>query len=720
MNDLQEGLVFSVGLGVGVAAVLGTLRFVRGWSMKPLILSVLLPALGLACYMNWGDPRLRPLLGLAWDCGAVTTGPVTVPILLALGVGVMRSQRRRQAASAALQQAAATGAGQALEGFGIVTLASLWPVLAVEIFACIISLLYSPADVADRTRAADGPGGADSVVNTSPVRDVIFAVRAILPLNAALILLIVVVLRLPLPQVSFAVTAAATAAEPEAASSATASAAACFEGLQSPMHSPMTDAATPPIPSLELVPQAIAGHVDSPQTVPVVVVGNPLTAQHSHGDGQSHVHGDSDGVSVTVATATASADAESLAVVAAPSESGVAAADGAGVLSLPAPVSDVTAEAAARCEPPGRDGDAVEHTGSIAAAGCAAAPADHGTATSQACTGHPPPAVAAATLAGSDSEAAASAVTASGLPVDHGDAPTAAAAADSELAVVASAASTGRKSDCDSGSSSSSVAAPDQSSHGGLRRHVPLLLAILEAQIGMLLFNLGLSYGFTSLGDQVGSLLPAAFTAIPGQPASPLYSFAGGVALTLCTVFILGVLATRAEPALNVLGRTVETLSEGRFKASLLVGAVCVGVGAGMAFGASKILFGVSLIALLLGKYAAAVLLTAVSDESFTCIAWDSAGVTTGPVTVPFVLSLGVGFSKASSAQEGFGILTCASVAPILTVLAVNALRGLRQWAVDRERSRGDAHHDAAASGGPVRATHSDLPQPAAAGTLPA
>eukprot|EP00900_Chrysochromulina_parva_P017617 jgi/Chrpa1/25857/Chrysochromulina_OHIO_Genome00026096-RA len=56
-------------------------------------------------------------------------------------------------------------------------------------------------------------------------------------------------------------------------------------------------------------------------------------------------------------------------------------------------------------------------------------------------------------------------------------------------------------------------------------------------------------------------------------------------------------------------------------------------------------------------------------------IAWDSAGVTTGPVTVPFVLSTGIGFSKAVGAEEGFGILTCASVSPIITVLIVDIKR---------------------------------------------
>ena len=40
--------------------------------------------------MKWGNTELAPLIGLAWDCGAVTTGPVTVPILLSLGIGVIK------------------------------------------------------------------------------------------------------------------------------------------------------------------------------------------------------------------------------------------------------------------------------------------------------------------------------------------------------------------------------------------------------------------------------------------------------------------------------------------------------------------------------------------------------------------------------------------------------------------------------------------------------
>lgn len=93
------------------------------------------------------------------------------------------------------------------------------------------------------------------------------------------------------------------------------------------------------------------------------------------------------------------------------------------------------------------------------------------------------------------------------------------------------------------------------------------------------------------------------------------------------------------------------------------------------AVGAAKILFGLPIIYFILGKYAVACGLTLITAESITAVAWDSAGVTTGPVTVPFVLSIGIGFATAVNSTEGFGMLTVASVAPIISVLFVNQIK---------------------------------------------
>jgi hypothetical protein len=97
--------------------------------------------------------------------------------------------------------------------------------------------------------------------------------------------------------------------------------------------------------------------------------------------------------------------------------------------------------------------------------------------------------------------------------------------------------------------------------------------------------------------------------------------------------------------------------------------AVSIGVGFGISLGVLKIIFEIPIAYLLLPGYTLGVVLTAFSTEEFVNVAWDSAGVTTGPVTVPLVLAMGLGFGNAVSAIEGFGILSMASICPILSVL---------------------------------------------------
>jgi hypothetical protein len=145
------------------------------------------------------------------------------------------------------------------------------------------------------------------------------------------------------------------------------------------------------------------------------------------------------------------------------------------------------------------------------------------------------------------------------------------------------------------------------------------------------------------LGGQSGGLVPAAFTTIEVVAESPLYGFGAGLAIAVIFAWILGFGATLAEPALNALGLTVETLSNGAFRKSALMVAVSVGVAFGIAAGVLKIVFAIPIVYLVVPGYAIAVLLTAMSSEGFVNIAWDSAGVTTGPVTVPLVLAMGLG-----------------------------------------------------------------------------
>ena len=151
----------------------------------------------------------------------------------------------------------------------------------------------------------------------------------------------------------------------------------------------------------------------------------------------------------------------------------------------------------------------------------------------------------------------------------------------------------------------------------------------------------------------------------------PLWGSRFGIVIVIIFGFMMGYSATLAEPALNALGTTVEELTVGTFKKSLLMQAVAIGVGVGIASGVAKIIYGWPLIWMLVPPYLALMVLTAISSEDFVNIGWDSAGVTTGPVTVPLVLAMGLGLGSQVGSIEGFGILSLASVCPILSVLLV-------------------------------------------------
>jgi len=150
-------------------------------------------------------------------------------------------------------------------------------------------------------------------------------------------------------------------------------------------------------------------------------------------------------------------------------------------------------------------------------------------------------------------------------------------------------------------------------------------------------------------------------------------------------LFIMGYGATLAEPALNALGLKVEEITVGTFKKSLLMQAVASGVGLGMLLGVVKIIWNVPLVYLLIPPYLLLLIITKISTEEFVNIAWDSAGVTTGPITVPLVLAIGLGIGNQVNVVEGFGILSLASVCPILAVLTVGLYVNNKRKAMQQE-----------------------------------
>ncbi len=111
------GVRLSVALSVGVAIVIGVLRILRGWSLPVLIVSGYI----LVMLMTVFAPK--EIVGLAYDLGGVTTSTVTVPLVTALGVGLARTIRGRDPLT---------------DGFGLIALASLMPMIFVMLFGLIV------------------------------------------------------------------------------------------------------------------------------------------------------------------------------------------------------------------------------------------------------------------------------------------------------------------------------------------------------------------------------------------------------------------------------------------------------------------------------------------------------------------------------------------------------------------------------------------------------
>ncbi len=170
--------------------------------------------------------------------------------------------------------------------------------------------------------------------------------------------------------------------------------------------------------------------------------------------------------------------------------------------------------------------------------------------------------------------------------------------------------------------------------------------------VGMGLFSLGAEQSMTPIGTKIGTAL----TRTKNLPLILGVSFALGFAITV------------AEPDLQVLAETVPHISS-----TVLLLTVGVGVGLFMAVCMLRIVTGANLRWLLIGCYALIFLLAAFSTRDFLGIAFDSGGVTTGPMTVPFILAMGLGVSNIRSDRraeaDSFGLVALCSVGPILAVL---------------------------------------------------
>lgn len=169
---------------------------------------------------------------------------------------------------------------------------------------------------------------------------------------------------------------------------------------------------------------------------------------------------------------------------------------------------------------------------------------------------------------------------------------------------------------------------------------------------GTVFFTLGVDTSLTPMGSHIGSFLTKKRNLV----------------LMIAVAFVMGFFITVAEPDLAVLAQQVPGIPN-----RLLIMTVALGVGIFLVLGFLRIVFQIKLSYLLILCYALIFGFGIFSNSSYIPVAFDSGGVTTGPITVPFILSLGVGIASVRSGKsvqdDGFGLVALGSVGPILAVM---------------------------------------------------
>ena len=188
--------------------------------------------------------------------------------------------------------------------------------------------------------------------------------------------------------------------------------------------------------------------------------------------------------------------------------------------------------------------------------------------------------------------------------------------------------------------------------------------AMMAFLVGSLLLIVGM--GLFSLGSEM-SMIPL------GEAVGKEITRSKKVWVIVAISFLIGVIITVAEPDLQVLASQVPAIEN-----NVIIWSVALGVGVFLVIALLRILLVIPLSYLLIGFYAVVFTLAMFVSPDFWSIAFDSGGVTTGPMTVPFIMALGVGVSAVRNDKhaggDSFGLVALCSIGPILTVLLLGLL----------------------------------------------
>ena len=178
------------------------------------------------------------------------------------------------------------------------------------------------------------------------------------------------------------------------------------------------------------------------------------------------------------------------------------------------------------------------------------------------------------------------------------------------------------------------------------------LIGAFMVIVGMAMFTIGADVSMTQIGAHIGGALTRSRR----------------LRLIVLLSFFLGMMITVSEPDLQILAKNVPSID-----GTVLIVTVAAGVGIFLVISMLRIFFSISLKWLFIVFYAVLFVVAAFADRNFLSVAFDSGGVTTGPMTVPFIISLGVGIAATRSDKkakdDSFGLVALCSIGPILAVL---------------------------------------------------
>jgi hypothetical protein len=189
-----------------------------------------------------------------------------------------------------------------------------------------------------------------------------------------------------------------------------------------------------------------------------------------------------------------------------------------------------------------------------------------------------------------------------------------------------------------------------------------ILVGLLLTFLGLSLFLQGVHVGFLPVGREIGDIV--------GTWSHQWILIPVG--------FLLGFVATFAEPAVRVLNVEVDKVTSGYIPEKLMLYTLSIGVAISIALAMARIIYGIPLWYLIGPGYFLALAMTIFSNETFTSIAFDAGGVATGPMTVTFILAIALGFAETLEGRnpliDGFGMIALVALAPILSVLTLGLL----------------------------------------------